>query len=265
MNDAKNLNPNIYILSEVMAVCETLCKLNPVVLFGTLLGIVRDGDLIEWNNDIELGVLSSDWNEDEISILCSELRQLGLIITYYRLNRAISIRTRDRAGEVHINYFGKLDGQCCRAIEPSDLRFANIFSFVVYCFANMLSADLDPQDGKKLKFLFLYLNYLIPYKIRKKVSLFLIKTSLWFTTCKGVYVFPFTLNCIEKINFHGFQVNVPSNPEKVVKEIYGAEWSIPKRGWSYYDPKNADETKIKKAKAVWEYANGEPIKKGLSA
>ena len=52
----KKYYSNLKILQDVMGICNDQCNIKPVVLFGTLLGIIRDKDLIQWNNDIELGV-----------------------------------------------------------------------------------------------------------------------------------------------------------------------------------------------------------------
>ena len=97
-----------------MGICNDQCNIKPVVLFGTLLGIIRDKDLIQWNNDIELGVHHENWQETEIIKLFNNLRRIGYIVTYYRLIKAIFIRTIDGSGEVHINYFKEINKKCFR-------------------------------------------------------------------------------------------------------------------------------------------------------
>ena len=39
-------------------------KVDYWVCHGTLLGIIRDGKLIEWDNDIDIGVIKSEKNID---------------------------------------------------------------------------------------------------------------------------------------------------------------------------------------------------------
>ena len=102
--DPYTIRINLQILAAIME-RPSSSSLQPVVLFGALLGIIRENDLLKWNNDIELGVAESNWNETEIQLLISDLRAAGYIVTYYRLCKAISIRGPDGVGEVHINYF----------------------------------------------------------------------------------------------------------------------------------------------------------------
>lgn len=249
----KKINYNLLILSDLMNVCEKISEIRPVVLFGSLLGIIRDGDLISWNNDIELGVSQFEWNETEIEKVCNRMRSKGYIVNYYRLNKAISIRTNNNFGEVHINYFKELNGYCYRPLEPSNLKFTNLFSFVFYFTAILLSADLDKRNNHNIKKLFYYMNCVIPEKVRKIISRYIINTSLFFTSRKGTYEFPFQLYELKDSDLHGIKIFIPRKSKLVVQDIYGKEWRTPIVDWSYYDPKNAHLTKVKKLIDKWDY------------
>ena len=65
---------NLRILQAVMKQPSSI-SLHPVILFGALLGIVRDNRLLEWNNDVELGVADINWNEESIQDLISGLKR----------------------------------------------------------------------------------------------------------------------------------------------------------------------------------------------
>ena len=253
MIENNKIKNNLLLLSDLMEVCTKLSNIRPVILFGSLLGIIRDGDLISWNNDIELGVSQFDWNEVELEKVCNEMRLKGYLVNYYMLNKAISIRSNNNIGEVHINYFKELNGYCYRPLEPSDQRFANPISFLVYWLAMLLNSDLDNNNQINIKSFFYRFNLLIPKKIRLFLSYIFINLSLSLTECRGTYRFPFQLKELTPTDLHGIKIYIPKNSKLVVREIYGEDWHIPKEGWSYYDPENVNVTKVKKLTDKWDY------------
>ena len=245
---------NLRILQAVMKQPSSI-SLHPVVLFGALLGIVRDNRLLEWNNDVELGVADINWNEESIQDLISGLRAEGYLVNYYRLCRAISIRGKDNVGEVHINYFQTNKENIQRPLEPSHRKYTNPVSFYLYLLALLLSSDLDPKNTNVLKAVFLRINRLLSYKVRQFVCSNLMACSTNLTSCKGIFIFPFKLNNTKQISFHGITINIPVDEVEVVRKIYGCDWKIPKKDWSYYNPKNYNETSITKINQKWQYDN----------
>ena len=156
-------------------------------------------------------------------------------------------------GEVHINYFKELNGYCYRPLEPSNLKFTNFFSFLFYFLAILLSADLDKRNNHNIKKLFYCMNCAIPKRVREIISRHIINTSLFFTSRKGTYEFPFQLYELKDSDLHGIKIFIPKKSKCVVQDIYGKEWRTPIVDWSYYDPKNAHLTKVKKLIDKWDY------------
>ena len=234
---SREKSKNIEILKSLMENCSVTDELYPVVLFGSLLGIVRNNDLLSWNNDIELGIHEDNWDEQKIHELCLQLRKQGYIVNYYKLTKAVSIRSVCGKGEVHINFFKKFQEIIIRPIEPSDLRFTNIFSYYLYFLAILCSSDLDSNNNSSIKKIFYYLNKILNYNIRKYFSYFILKITIFITSCKGTYLFPFSIKKIIKYKFYDFFIYIPFDAKYVVKKTYGDEWNIPKKSWSYYDQK----------------------------
>ena len=141
----------------------------------------------------------------------------------------------------------------CRPLEPSDLRYANFFSFYLYFFAILISADLDINSQKRIKRVFYFINRILGNKVKKRLALVILRIALKFTRCKGIFLFPFNIKKYKSQKFHNFKINIPMEPQKVIQDIYGNDWKTPKIGWSYYDPKNAHVTKIKKLNKIWKY------------
>ena len=189
----------------------------------------------------------------------NNLRRIGYIVTYYRLIKAISIRTIDRSGEVHINYFKEINKKCFRPLEHSSLRFTNILSFSLYCISKLITASIDKNDKHKIKFIFYLINKLLPSKFRYIISLGMLELSLMTTRSKGIYQFPFSLAKLKRVKFHDFEIFIPQNSKEVVKSIYGKNWKVPKKNWSFYDPKNKNFTEVKKINQKWNFRCGEKL------
>ena len=250
----RNHQWNYIILSDLMRESSQL-RLQPVVLFGSLLGIVRNGELLAWNNDVELGVLSESWENGDLESLIKALRACGHIVNHYKLTRAISVRGANGLGEIHLNCFFQAARYCYRPIEPANFKYCNIFSACLYFLALLISAELDRKNTSAVKRLFSITNKLIPAKLRVCIARMLLWLSLFFTSWKGVNQFPFSLDEPMECDLRKVTVLTPKDRIKVVSAIYGADWATPKEGWSFYDPANHSETAVKRLAIPWDYAS----------
>lgn len=253
MNKRSAVGSNLSVLRKLMVSYEEVSALKPVILFGSLLGIVRDGDLISWNNDIELGIHKDLWDEKKLSSLIDKLRTDGFVVNYYKIIKAVSIRTPNRDGEVHLNYFANANGLSARPLEPSSPLHANLVSYCLYAISICLSGDLDLRSSSILKKFFYRLNLILPNAFRYRLSLIAMHSALFFTKRRGIYLFPFTLTKPEEFDFHEFRVYLPQNARSVVAAIYGKDWQVPKVGWSFYDQKNSEETEVRLLPKKWAY------------
>lgn len=53
----------VKILSEAIEILNSI-DINPWIQDGTLLGAVREGDIIDWDFDMDLGVYSHEWSQE---------------------------------------------------------------------------------------------------------------------------------------------------------------------------------------------------------
>ncbi len=58
-------------LEEIISICKKH-NIKYFLLFGTLLGAVRHGGFIPWDDDLDIGILRNDYNRF-VSILCEEI------------------------------------------------------------------------------------------------------------------------------------------------------------------------------------------------
>ena len=76
--------------------------LNPWICYGALLGMVREGRLLPWNNDVELGLFCNKLSFTIIKLLLSDLSSAGFLSTYYSTSRSFSFRHSTLSIQVNV-------------------------------------------------------------------------------------------------------------------------------------------------------------------
>lgn len=71
------------VLKQMMAISDKF-----FLMYGTLLGCIRDGEFIEWDDDMDIGILEEDWNDDFIA----ELSKFAQVSVSKHNNRTSKIR-----------------------------------------------------------------------------------------------------------------------------------------------------------------------------
>jgi hypothetical protein len=174
-------------------------KVNHWIINGTLLGIVRDNEQIQWDNEIDVGVLNSDLMRDDIISLFS---RNGYLLTENNL-KSDNITFKKNDFILDINIF-RLEGDLYKTIwEIDDFsileriinRFIKFSNFMF--FQNFL---LIKSKQKK------YLGYSIP------------KDCL----------FP-----LFDMKYKDFIVVTPLDSNKTLRHIYGKDWKIPNKKYNW--------------------------------
>lgn len=203
-------------------------NINYWICHGTLLGLIRDKKLIEWDHDIDIAVWSDKITKKEIiKIFHNEnfILQKG-----FGLSDDIISFKRKGGRIVDINFYEKIfkKKKCYAYVKwyiPKSIVMKTI---------DALSAGKDYNSyGKKF---FHSLSYL------KKLFIFIKKVLIKFKLFYKEIGYSEPIEYIEKIkdlNVLEYKIKIPNKPEKYLACIYGKDWKTPKKDYIWYKDSNS--------------------------
>ena len=236
-----------YVISTLREVKKELDRENVVFWLdsGGLLGAVREGRLIPWDHDIEIGV----WEEELPKVLkaVEKLKDKGFVIDYllckggensiiiskdFTRKIPLVIEIHKRVGNK--SYSGMLGGA------GGEGRLRRIFRRGLKHFYSVLSSP--HTVGSKPPYIPYSIHILI-YKflwaigdtrvelLRKFMDKYLKFMGFkWVFNISPAYYF----DNFDTVEFYGMNLRVPSPVEKYLEYRYGKDWKIPKKDWSSF-------------------------------
>lgn len=249
--DSKNKTKEKRMVEDLRDMKEILDKHNIKYWldWGTLLGAVRGGEIIEGDKDIDIGMMESDYGKI-ISIL-PEIKKKGFLVhktplqipkpSFEKSKYKIDIWPYfqlDKNNFVTYNYVVLLKGLVAKVLWFIWLPFI--------CAEKNINLELPhnkfefmPHSKFKFTIAFLmeYFLSLFPYKLRKSLAETALKKLIKNDCVEFVkaIVPKYYFEKFRKIKFYGLTFDIPFNAEAYLEYKYGKDWKIPRRKkWVWY-------------------------------
>jgi lipopolysaccharide cholinephosphotransferase len=200
--------------------------------WGTLLGAVREGKMIEWDHDIDLGTM--DDNLEKIVSIFPELEKRGFSVMFINLPFREGIYFERFGCHMCIIWY-RVKGKYALSgilIWPKNLLAKGLYS--------LYSLLLFPKGyllvSSKFQSTVRMLSYCLSLLLGLKKPLSDVVWLIVRRTCKRAFQIIIPKRYFEKlgtIKFCGMTFNTPSNVEDYLKYHYGKDWKTPKKEWKF--------------------------------
>ena len=213
--------------------------------WGTLLGAVRDGKVLAWDSDADIGLMTDDY--EKIVSTFPELKKRGFLIDEMPIPTSETILRKfcfTRFGSLLDTwpYYYEKDEDAMVSFVPcaasGNLISRKLTRGLWILYRLLLSCEMDTDSSPRLvlKWFIKRFLFLMPAKLKnyltKKVEKILIKKEKG-AHIRRIIVPKHYFEKLENIDFYGMTFNVPSQVKEYVKYKYGENWEIPDKGWDW--------------------------------
>ena len=197
-------------------------KIKYWICHGTLLGIIRDNQLIPWDHDIDIAVWNSDNLKNKIKKIM--LSKKFTLKEKYLIEDDLLTFIKPGGREVDINFYK------IKKVNDQNLAFINWFVPKNFFFKliDALSVGKKYQGNFKL-----FIRSLFFLKsLFKSLKIYLIKRGNFYKSIG--YTQPLNLLLHFKVmKFKKLNIKIPKNYKEYLQYVYGDSWKKPKKDYNW--------------------------------
>lgn len=227
--------------------------------YGGLLGVVREGRILPWDNDMEIGCMASSVSLDKMRSITREINCSGYDSYYSSVFGYINVNKQ--GVDITICFYIKENSIAMRPHEPKQ-EFSSQVAVFFYQAARLLAMSRGGKVGRvhlrsvsaALKLTMVSAVGLLPKKVREFLFMKCIKYAkltggVFHRTAIPAHFY----EQLKPVRFYDFAISAPRSTFEYLEFLYGKGWKTPKKNWKYYHQDKKTENSIRFINQSWEH------------
>ncbi len=250
----KNLFPLVLIVKKELK----KQNINYWVDMGSLLGIIRDKKLLEWDHDFDFSIFSED--RGKVIDVITSLREKGLIIKIEKnfpwFEDIVQIYDSSSNNDLHVDIgvYTKIGDLAFMRRAYAAYGKHSIILLDMFRKINSINVKREVSSNNIIiscglylyRITFALIKKVFPSKIKKILSKYFWMLYLDYGECKSFSVPLFFFERFTTVELYGEEFVAPYDYNKYLEFWYSKNWTTPQRDWKILDAKGCFVTKVNK-------------------
>ena len=222
---------------------------------GLLLGLIRDKDFIEWDNDFDFG--TSARYLEKVSALAKSFVGRGYSAYYSKSNNILGL-WKD-GWSIDIPFWRIENGRATMPLRYAENKFGHALFYLEWVLLMTPASAPDLDSYNKVKFakfrsLLCRVTDWIPLRLRQSIVRISWRVARLTGNRRGLVTYP--ANFFEDTitaSLNGVSFLIPRKSEEYLEYVYGSTWRIPMRDFDFMQDQEGIEKQTEQYDGQWRY------------